>query len=474
MGKVMRGLSSSAYIGIIIIVAIIVGVVAYYAGSMAASKTVSTTTVIKTTTITQTKTVTQTAAATPTTTTTTTTTTQTASPSPTPTVTVPPNAPKKIAVVYDIGGRGDLSFNDMAYLGASRAAKDFGLKLVEVQSKTEADYLPNLRSLARSGHYTLIVAVGFLMTDAVKQVADEYPNQLFAIIDGYIPNKPNVLSVLFKEHEGSALVGALAGMVAHYYNCSAVGVVLGMEIPVLYKFEAGYYWGIRYGEQVYKQHTGENIKPLNILWTYTGSFNDPAKGKTAAEAQLAQGACIIYNVAGATGLGIFEAVEEAAKAKGRDMGPPFAIGVDSDQDWIKPGFILASMEKRVDVGVYKAVERALLYYAGKIKKFGGVMELGLKDGGVAISKIQDLETFLTIAEQAGKKINKTQIIEKIKKMRAEIPQWIWQEVDKLANTLKTNPDVEAMGVKFSQIEKMIPLDAQKIKQIRQELGVPTG
>ncbi|MET1160511.1 MAG: BMP family ABC transporter substrate-binding protein [Thermoprotei archaeon] len=395
-------------------------------------------------------------------------------PTPTPTPTPTKPIPKKIAVVYDIGGRGDLSFNDMAYLGASRAAKDFGLELVEVQSKTEADYLPNLRTLAQSGEYLVIIAVGFLMTDAVTQVADEYPDQLFAIIDGYIPDKPNVLSVLFKEHEGSALVGALAGMVAHYYGCKAVGVVLGMEIPVLYKFEAGYYWGIRYGEEVYKSKTGEEVEPLTILWTYTGAFNDPARGKTATEAQLAQGACIVYNVAGATGLGIFEAVEEAGKAQGKDMGPPFAIGVDSDQDWIKPGFIIASMMKRVDVGVYTAVERALKYYRGEIEQFGGVLELGLKEGGVGISKLEDLETFLEIAVQAGREVNKEEIIAKVKAMRESIPSWMWEEVDKLAETLKTNPDIEVWGLKFSDIAAMIPLDADEIAQIRQQLGAAAG
>jgi basic membrane protein A len=144
--------------------------------------------------------------------------TATASPSPTTTTAATATAAKKrdwICVVYDIGGRGDLSFNDMAYLGASRAAKDFGLKLKEVQSTSEADYLPNLRALAQSKRCAIIIAVGFLMTDAVKQVSKEYPDQLFAIIDGYVPNRSNVLSVLFKEHEGSAVVGALAGMVAH-------------------------------------------------------------------------------------------------------------------------------------------------------------------------------------------------------------------------------------------------------------------
>ncbi|ABM81242.1 BMP family lipoprotein [Hyperthermus butylicus] len=379
----------------------------------------------------------------------------------------------KICVVYDIGGRGDLSFNDMAYLGASKAAKDFGLDLVEVQSTSESDYLPNLRTLARSGKCAVIVAVGFLMTDAVKQVADEHPDQLFAIIDGYIEGKPNVLSVLFKEHEGSALAGALAGMLAHYYGCKAVGVVLGMEIPVLYKFEAGYYWGIRYGEKIYEQHTGQQVEPLKIFFTYTGTFNDPAKGKQATEAQLAQGACIVYNVAGATGLGIFEAVEEAAKREGKDMGPPFAIGVDADQDWIKPGFIIASMMKRVDVGVYTAVKRALDYYNGKVDQYGGVLELGLAEGGVALSKLEDLETFLNMAVEAGtiKPEQKQEIYEKVKAMREQIPDWIWEEAYKLGDTLKTNKDIEVYGLKFSDIEKMIPLDSKEIKEIRDKLKV---
>ncbi len=397
------------------------------------------------------------------------------SPSPTATTSPSPGAGKdKICIVYDIGGRGDLSFNDMAYLGATRAAKDFGLKVVELQSRTEADYLPNLRSLAKKGDCAVIVAVGFLMTDAVKTVADEYPDQLFAIIDGYIPDKPNVLSVLFKEHEGSALVGALAAMTAAHYGCKAVGVVLGMEIPVLYKFEAGYYWGIRYGEQVYKQHTGKEVH-LDVLWTYTGAFNDPPRGKTATKAMLEQGACIVYNVAGATGLGIFEAVYEAGKEQGRDMGPPFAIGVDADQDYIKPGFILASMMKRVDVGVYTATKKALDYYAGKLDKYGGILELGLKEGGVGVSKLEDLETFLEIGVQAGKvkPEDKEKIIAKVREMRQSIPQWIWEEVDNLAEKLKQTKDIEVMGLKFSDIEKMIPLDANEIKEIRQKLGVKT-
>ncbi|MGC9181681.1 MAG: BMP family lipoprotein [Thermogladius sp.] len=441
----MRGVSRTLVAILIIIVVVVAGLGVWYYYS-AQKPAVQATTTTTTTPATQ---------VTPTTTTTTTT----------------PVTKYKIAVVYDIGGRGDLSFNDMAYMGAMRAKQELGVDVREVQSVTEQDYLPNLRTLASSGEYLVIIAVGFLMSSAVDQVAQEYPNQLFAIIDAYV-NRSNVLSVLFREHEGSALVGALAGMVAHYYNCSAVGVVLGMEIPVLYKFEAGYYWGIRYGEQVYAQQTGQQVKPLRILYTYTGSFNDPAKGRTATEAQLAQGACVVYNVAGATGLGIIQAAEAAGKAAGKQYGPPFAIGVDSDQDWIAPGFVIASMEKRVDVGVFEAVKRAIEYREGRISQYGGVLELGLSVRGVDISSVDDLQTFLQIAQQAGRQVNATDIIQKVQAMRSQMPSWIWDAVSNLRSQLISNPaGVKVGNLTFAQIEDMVPFDAAKIAQVRQALNV---
>jgi basic membrane protein A len=216
---------------------------------------------------------------------------------------------------------------------------------------------------------------------------------------------------------------------------------------------------------------------LNVFWTYTGSFNDPAKGKTATQAQLSQGAGIVYNVAGATGLGIFDAVQEYGASMGKTMGPPFAIGVDSDQDWIKPGFILASVEKRVDVGVYDAVQRALSYYSGNVTKYGGNLVLDLSSGGVSLSTIDDLNTFLQIALQAGKTVNQTQILQQVTAMRGEIPSWIWNAVANLSATLKVNKNLTANGVKFSDIESLIvnnALDSAKIKDIRAMLGVPTG
>ncbi|MFZ8808840.1 MAG: BMP family lipoprotein [Pyrobaculum sp.] len=361
-----------------------------------------------------------------------------------------------IYVIYDIGGRGDLSFNDMAYLGASRAAKDFGLGLKEVQSKTQDDYVPNLRAVAKSGDAVIAVAVGFLMTDAVKQVSQEFPNMKFAIIDGYIPDRPNVLSVLYRENEGSALVGALAALAAYYHNCTKVGIVLGMEIPVLWKFEIGYAYGVRWAERYIKQRFGRDVR-FDILYVYTGSFNDPAKGKQAAEVMLTRGVCVIYQAAGATGLGVFEAVSEAGRRAGRSMGPPFAIGVDANQDYLKPGFILASMMKRVDVGVYEATKRAV---EGTFQ--GGVMELGLKEGGVSVSTLDDLTQFLEIGIRAGavKESDAQNIINTVKEMRSRIPQWIWEAVDQFKQDI------------ISGKEKVpLPTTQDQVVQLRRELGL---
>ncbi len=361
-----------------------------------------------------------------------------------------------IYVIYDIGGRGDLSFNDMAYLGASRAAKDFGLGLKEVQSKTQDDYVPNLRAVAKSGDAVIAVAVGFLMTDAVKQVSQEFPTVKFAIIDGYIPDRPNVLSVLYRENEGSALVGALAALAAYYHNCTRVGIVLGMEIPVLWKFEIGYAYGVRWAERYIRQKFGKDVR-FDILYVYTGSFNDPAKGKQAAEVMLTQGVCVIYQAAGATGLGVFEAVAEAGKRAGRSMGPPFAIGVDADQDYIKPGFILASMMKRVDVGVYEATKRVV---EGTFQ--GGVLELGLKEGGVSVSTLDDLAQFLEIGIRAGavKESDAQSIINAVKDMRSKIPQWIWEAVDQFKQ------DIIAGREKVP-----LPTTQDQVVQLRKELGL---
>ncbi len=342
-------------------------------------------------------------------------------------------AKKAIAIVYDVGGRGDLSFNDMAYLGVSKAAKDFNLQLTELQSNSADDYLTNLETLAKQKKYLVIVAVGFMMNDAVEAVSKKYPDQKFILIDGDVYDRPNVMTVKFKENEGSALVGALAGLIAANDNKDKVGIVLGMEIPVLYKFEAGYRFGIKWAEDYYKNKTGKDVN-IDVLYQYTGSFGDPAKGKAAAQAQLQQGAWVIYQVAGGTGLGVFDAVADYLDSHGKKMGPPFAIGVDSAQDWIKPGVIIASMMKRVDLGVYNGIKAAL---NGTFK--GGKVELGLKEGGVKVSTIDDVMAMFNslpkdTQQEKLKKLgfNSTEELRQyLENTRKQVPDWIWQAVDKL-------------------------------------------
>ncbi len=333
----------------------------------------------------------------------------------------------RVALILDVGGRGDLSFNDMGFKGTEEAVRDFGWEMVEIQSATAADYLPNIRNAARSGAFDLIICVGFLLADALNQVAPEFPNQKFAIIDAVVDH-PNVLSIVFEEQEGSALVGALAGMLAGYFGYPYVGVVLGIEIPVLYHFEGGYRFGIDWGLRKYAEVTGE--KPdVGLLWVYTGTFSDIAKGKAAAEAQLEQGAVAVYNVAGPLGIGILEAVTEKLEEMGKEMGPPFMIGVDANQDWMGDGNkVIASMMKRVDVGCYTAIK---MVHEGTFK--GGVLSMGLANKGVAISRYQDLLDFIEFGIAAGAitEEDKPRIIENWKAMRASVPQWIWDAVDEL-------------------------------------------
>ena len=333
----------------------------------------------------------------------------------------------KVALVSDVGGRGDLSFNDMSFKGTDKAAADFGLEMVGIQSATAADYLPNVRNAARSRSFDLIIAVGFLLTDAVATVAQEFPEQKFMIIDSVV-EAPNVMSIVFKENEGSALVGALAAMVAAHYGYPNVGAVLGIEIPVLFHFEAGYRFGIDWGNKMVAQKKGKDPQ-IGLLYTYTGTFSDIAKGKAATGAMLAQRAGLIYNVAGPLGIGDLQAITEAVKAKGKQAGPPFMIGVDANQDWMGDGHrVLASMLKRVDNACYKAVEAVV---KGSFK--AGITVMGLDVQGVAMSRQPELLTFMEFGIGAGKigAADKAKIVANWEKMRAQIPAWIWDAVAEL-------------------------------------------
>ena len=336
----------------------------------------------------------------------------------------------KIALVLDVGGRGDLSFNDMGFAGADRAVEEFGLEMVEVQSATAADYLPNLRNLARTGEYDVIIAVGFLLGDALATASAEFPEQKFGIIDVDYILGDNIMNVVFRENEMSALIGCLAGMAAADHGYAATGVVLGIPIPVLYHFEAGYRFGMDWGLNKYKGLTGTEAD-VTMLYNYTGSFDDIALGKAASEAMLAQGAVGIYNVAGPLGVGDHEAVVEAHDAAGTTYGPPYYFGVDANQDWMGDGkHALASGMKRVDLGVYTIIKDVV---EGTFQ--GGVTSLGLAEGGVAISKRDDLIEFIEFGVDAGQ-IADTQearnyVIANWTANRKTVPDWIWTAIDEL-------------------------------------------
>ena len=338
------------------------------------------------------------------------------------------SAGAKVALVLDVGGRGDLSFNDMGFKGTDEAQANLGVEVVEIQSNSAADYLPNMQNAARSGKFDLIVAVGFLLADAMAEVADQFPDQKFAIIDVTWLGKPNLMEIGYEENKGSAMVGALSSMVAAHYGYDKIGVVLGIEIPVLYKFEAGYRFGMHWGNAKYAEKTGKQAN-VGLLWTYTGTFSDIAKGKAATEAMLAQGAGIIYNVAGPLGIGDLEAITEHLEAKGKSAGPPFMIGVDANQDYLGDGHrVLASMMKRVDFGVYSAIE-SVVNGASK----GGVQILGPHNGGIAMSGKQDLADFIQFGVNGGaiSASDSDSITSNWVGMRDEIPGWIWDAVAEL-------------------------------------------
>ena len=258
----------------------------------------------------------------------------------------------RIGVVFSIGGLGDESFNDAAFRGMQRAVEDFDIAFDYVEPDDVAEMEDHQRAFVEAG-YDLVIAIGFLQESGLEAVAADYPDARLAIVDSVV-DAPNVASLVFKEHEGSFLVGALAAMMT---ETGTVGFVGGMEVPVIYNFQVGYEQGARHADP-----------DVEVLINYAGAFNDPGRGKELAISQNARGADIVYHAAGGTGMGVFEAAQE------QDF---YAIGVDSDQDHIAPGTILTSMLKRVDVAVYNVVEDVV---RGEFEP--GLHEFGVADDGV--------------------------------------------------------------------------------------------
>ncbi|WP_082359446.1 BMP family ABC transporter substrate-binding protein [Bosea sp. AAP35] len=262
----------------------------------------------------------------------------------------------KPAIVYDKGGKFDKSFNEGVFAGAERFKAETGVEFRDFEPTNDAQIEQALRRFARDGH-SPIIAVGFSQATALQKVAAEFPDLKFTIID-MVVDLPNVQSVVFKEHEGSYLVGLLAGMAS---KTGKVGFVGGMDTPLIRKFACGYIQGVKAAK-----------KDAEIFQNMTGStpaaWNDPVKGGELAKSQIDRGADVIYHAAGGTGIGVLRATADAGK---------LGIGVDSNQNALQPGRVLTSMLKRVDVATHSSFKAAR---DGAWKP--GMSVLGLKEDGV--------------------------------------------------------------------------------------------
>ncbi len=263
----------------------------------------------------------------------------------------------KAGLVFDVGGRGDKSFNDAAYRGLEKAKLELGIEYEYIEPGPGGDREAALRQFASRKDIAIIFGIGFIFTDEITKMAQEFPDKKFACVDYTVDTSktlpPNLIALEFKEEEGSFLVGVIAGLST---KTNTVGFVGGMESPLIKKFQVSYEAGVKYANP--------NCKVLVGYAGVTGdAFKNPGKGKELALGQYSQGADVIYHASGVTGLGVFEAARETKK---------LAIGVDSDQNDEAPGFVLTSMIKSVDVAVFNCIKEAKdgTFKGGRVETFG--------------------------------------------------------------------------------------------------------
>jgi basic membrane protein A len=308
----------------------------------------------------------------------------------------------RVGIVFDIGGKDDRSFNAAAWAGAKCAAtgtwpdgkscgkQAFSIVLRDIEPGNPTSIEPAMRAFAER-NYDLIIGIGFAQTPIIESVAKDYPNIRFAVVDG-VSSLPNVASLVFKEHEGSYLVGTMAAKTS---KTGTIGFLGGMDIGLIHRFKEGYEEGAR--------SVNPNIRVIqNYVGVTDAAWNNPGKGKEIALAQISKGADVIFTAAGNSGLGAFDAVEQAGKQNGHAIH--FVIGVDANQNMVKPGFVLTSMVKRVDNAVYSIIEDVVN------QRFkAGFHVYGLSEDGVGYAMDEnnkDLVTpeMLQTAEEAKKKI----------------------------------------------------------------------
>ena len=274
------------------------------------------------------------------------------------------------ALIFDLGGKFDKSFNEAAFNGAKRWAEETGGSFNEIELSSEAQREQALRRFAEAG-FNPVITMGFAMADPLSAVAPDYPDTKFAAIDVTWLDLPNVRQVGFAEHEGSYLVGMLAAMAS---KSNTIGFIGGMDIPLIRHFGCGYAQGA-------KAVNPDITIIANMTGTTPAAWNDPVKGSELTQAQISQGADVIYAAAGGTGVGVLQSAADAGI---------LSIGVDSNQNHLHPGKVLTSMLKRVDVAVYDAMK------AGNDMETG-VFIMGLADDGVGYA-LDDNNASLISAE----------------------------------------------------------------------------
>ena len=271
------------------------------------------------------------------------------------------------ALIFDLGGKFDKSFNEAAFNGAQRWAEETGGTFREIELTSEAQREQALRRFAEAGANP-VVMTGFAFGSVLDEVAPDYPDTKFAIID-MVVDQPNVRSVVFNEHEGSFLVGMMAGLKT---ESGTVGFIGGMDIPLIRKFACGYAQGVVAANP-------DATVIANMTGTTPAAWNDPVKGGELTKAQISQGADIVYAAAGGTGVGVLQAAADEGI---------FSIGVDSNQNYLHPGSVLTSMLKRVDVAVYEAMSQGTDLETG-------FNVMGLSNYGVGVALDENNEAIVS-------------------------------------------------------------------------------
>ncbi|MFN2364557.1 MAG: BMP family protein [Halarsenatibacteraceae bacterium] len=297
----------------------------------------------------------------------------------------------KVGLVLSTGGLGDLSFNDAAYRGLKRAEEELGIEFDYIEPADTAEDETALRRFAEM-NYDLVIGVGFQMSESTEIVAADYPHINFAHVDHFYEDiLDNVVTLNFAEHEGSFLAGALAALVS---ETGTIGYVGGVDFALIHRFEGGYYQGAKYIDE-----------DIEVLRRYADDFGDPARGREIALGMIDDEADVIYHAAGGTGTGVFEAAEE------EDI---YAIGVDSNQNHIAPGRIIASMLKRVDNTVFDVAESVVEgNYEG-----GQNLFYDLSDGGVGITSLTELD--VEEEEAVEQELISEEELEEIKEMKENV------------------------------------------------------